>query len=99
MEQRGHYGASIRNDADGERAHYLDGRAVQTDLLTTCVAIPAGCSPVTSSCFFGPAAGPSPLNPGPCPKDSFTGYSFMVKPSPYIFCYSIIDKPAVASKP
>jgi hypothetical protein len=104
MEQRVPYLASVRREADGDRARFADGRAAKAELVTSCVPVPSTCSPVTASCFFPTPAPGQPMPPpaawnGPCPAGASTGHAFSTSPSTHIMCYSRIGGPVIRPPP
>lgn len=104
LDQRVPYMASVRREADGERARYSDGRAVKAELVTSCVPVPSTCSTVNASCFFpSPVPGqpmPSPAQwNGPCPAGVSMGHAWQTNPSTHILCFSRIGGPVMPTPP
>jgi hypothetical protein len=97
LDQRVAMGSANRHDADGKlRSTYPDGRPAKNSITPSCIPVPATCTKLEASCFFGI---PSPIsalpkpNLGPCPAtDHPDGHSFQGRPKPHIECYSRSDK-------
>jgi len=97
LDQRVATGGNNRPDADGKlRSTYSDGRPAKNAITPSCLPIPATCTKLEASCFFGtpsPASGVVKPNLGPCPAtDHPDGHSFQGTPKPHIECYSRSDK-------
>jgi hypothetical protein len=94
--------ASLVPREDGSlSARYMDGRSAKVELVRSCAPVPATCAKPSGTCWWkGPAdltaapdaqLGPTKVQAGPCPADTYRGHSFADAKgdaSAHVMCFS-----------